>query len=104
MNWLLVNVWNPYVRPDFLKNRAEDWVSKLVDMEDANTDYADLAPVNAPMNTLVCYVRDGPDSYSVRRHIERLEEFVWLKDEGIFGEWYKWCPMLGYCFLDPSHL
>ncbi|PHH87373.1 hypothetical protein CDD83_8960 [Cordyceps sp. RAO-2017] len=83
INWLLVSVWNPYLRPAFLKDRAESWVSKLVDMEDANTDYADLAPVNAPMNTIVCFVRDGPDAYSVKRHVERLEEFLWVKDEGM---------------------
>ncbi|KAI5461600.1 oxidosqualene:lanosterol cyclase [Mariannaea sp. PMI_226] len=82
-NWFLAKVWNPYLRPNFIKEKAEAWVSELVDMEDANTDYANLAPVNAPMNTLVCYARDGPDAYSFKRHIERLEEFVWVKDEGL---------------------
>lgn len=82
-NWFLVNIWNPYLRLNLIKERAEDWTSKLVDMEDANTDYADLAPVNAPMNTIVCFARDGAGSYSVRRHLERLEEFLWVKDEGM---------------------
>ncbi|CAG8879215.1 unnamed protein product [Penicillium nalgiovense] len=70
--------------PKTLARRAEDWVSKLVDIEDANSDYADLASVNAPMNLLVCYIRDGPDSYSVRRHRERMEEFLWVNKEGMF--------------------
>lgn len=82
-NWFLYNVWGPYLRPNWVKERAEAWTSELVDMEDANTGYADLAPVNAPMNTLVCYIRDGPGAYSVRRHIERFEEFLWVKDEGM---------------------
>lgn len=84
-NWFLANVWNPYLRLNSLKEKAEDWVGQLVDMEDANTDFADLAPVSAPMNAVVCLVRDGPDSYSVKRHIERLEEFLWLKDEGLLA-------------------
>ncbi|UNI18563.1 Lanosterol synthase [Purpureocillium takamizusanense] len=83
VNWLLVNVYNPYLRLNFIKERAEAWVSEQVDMEDANTDYANLAPVNAPMNTLVCYVRDGSDAPSFKRHIERLPEFLWVKDEGM---------------------
>lgn len=83
VNWFLVNVWNPYLRPNLVKDKAEAWVSTLVDLEDANTGYADLAPVNAPLNTLVCFVRDGPGAYSVKRHIERLEEFLWVKDEGM---------------------
>ncbi|KAH6955507.1 terpenoid cyclases/protein prenyltransferase alpha-alpha toroid [Fusarium avenaceum] len=82
-NWLIVNIWNPYLRPDVLKERAEAWCSKQVDMEDANTDYACLAPVNAAMNTVMCYARDGPDNYGVKRHIERLEEYIWVKDEGM---------------------
>ncbi|KAL7801906.1 oxidosqualene:lanosterol cyclase [Trichoderma afarasin] len=83
INWVLVNVYNPYLRFNFLKERGEKWVSELVDMEDANTEYSCLAPVNAPMNTLVCYIRDGPDAYSTKRHIERLEEYLWVKDEGL---------------------
>ncbi|KAH7368715.1 oxidosqualene:lanosterol cyclase [Plectosphaerella cucumerina] len=82
-NWVLANVWEPYLRPKWLAERAEDWTSQLVDMEDANTDYANLAPVNAPMNTMVCYVRDGPGSYTVRRHLERLDEFFWMNAEGM---------------------
>ncbi|KAH7191989.1 terpenoid cyclases/protein prenyltransferase alpha-alpha toroid [Fusarium flagelliforme] len=82
-NWLIVNVYNPYLRPNILKEKAEEWSSKQVDMEDANTDYACLAPVNATMNTVLCYARDGPDNYGVQRHIERLEEFIWVKDEGM---------------------
>ncbi|KAH7165772.1 oxidosqualene:lanosterol cyclase [Dactylonectria macrodidyma] len=82
-NWFLANVYNPYLRTNSIKEKAEAWVSELIDMEDANTGYACLAPVNAPMNTLVCYVRDGPDAFSTKRHIERLEEYVWVKDEGM---------------------
>lgn len=82
-NWFLVNIWNPYLRANFIKERAEQWTSELIDMEDRNTDYSDLAPVSGPMNTVACYVRDGPGSYSVRRHIERLEEALWVKDEGM---------------------
>ncbi|KAG6318898.1 hypothetical protein E4U22_005015 [Claviceps purpurea] len=82
-NWFFVNVWNPYLRPNFIKEWAEDWVSQLVDMEDANTDYLDLAPVNAAINTVMCYVRDGPDAVSVKRHIERLDECLWVTQEGM---------------------
>lgn len=83
LNWVLVNVWNRYLRTKSLAQKAEDWTMKLIDMEDANTDYADLATVNGPMNLICCYVRDGPDSYSVRRHRERLMESFWMSKEGL---------------------
>lgn len=83
VNWALVNIW-PWLRPNWVKHRANEWVSKLIDMEDANTDYADLAPVNAALNTVACYARDGPDAYGVKRHIERLEDVMWVNAEGMF--------------------
>lgn len=83
VNSLLVNVWNPYLRPNFLKDRAEDWVGQLLDMEMENTDYACLAPVSQPMTLVCCYVRDGPDSYAVRRLRERAEDAIWVNREGL---------------------
>lgn len=82
INWVLVNVWNP-LRPNWLKNMAEAYAWKLIEMEDLNTDYSNLASVNAPMNTICCYIHDGPGSYSVRRHIERFEDYLWVKSEGM---------------------
>ncbi|KAL1959008.1 hypothetical protein VTO42DRAFT_3249 [Malbranchea cinnamomea] len=83
--WFLANIWVPYLRPRSLVRRAEDWVGKLIDLEDENSDYADLASVNGPMNMIVCYIRDGPDAYSVRRHRERLEDFLWVNREGMLA-------------------
>ncbi|KAG9245940.1 oxidosqualene:lanosterol cyclase-like protein [Calycina marina] len=80
--WIFANVW-PYIRPNFLKQRAEDWVWKLIQMEDKNTDFTNLGPVNSPMNFLVCYIKEGPDAYSVKRHRERVHDFLWMKDEGM---------------------
>ncbi|KAM5349570.1 hypothetical protein ACJ41O_006075 [Fusarium nematophilum] len=83
VNWVFVNIWRPYLRTNALKQRAEAWVSRLIDMQDANTDYADIAGTDASMNTIVCYYRDGPDSISFKRHVERLQEFVWLTSDGM---------------------
>ena len=83
INWILVFIWNPFLRTQFLKQRAEDWTFNLIQREDENTDFADLAPVSAPMNLVACYIREGPDSYSVKRHRERLPEYLWMKNEGM---------------------
>ncbi|KAI9887388.1 MAG: Lanosterol synthase (Oxidosqualene--lanosterol cyclase) [Watsoniomyces obsoletus] len=83
LNSLLVNIWNPYLRTDSIANKAEAWVEKLIQMEDLNTDYANLGPVNQAMNLVACYIRDGEGSYSVKRHRERMHDFFWVKDEGM---------------------
>ncbi|KAB8219731.1 terpenoid cyclases/protein prenyltransferase alpha-alpha toroid [Aspergillus novoparasiticus] len=83
INSVLVNVWNPYLRFPALVRRAEEWTWELICMEDKNTDYAGLGPVSNPMNMVACYLHDGPDSYSVRRHRERLNDYMWMKNEGM---------------------
>ena len=82
-SWAFVNIWEPYLRPNFLKERAESWVSQLIDMQDRNTDYVGIAVTDAPMNTIICYFRDGPNSDSFKRHIERLQEFLWMTSDGM---------------------
>ena len=81
--WFLVNIWIPYLRPRSLKQHAEAWTFDLISREDENTDFANLGPVNSPMNLLACYLQDGPESYSVQRHRERLPDFLWMKAEGM---------------------
>ena len=83
INWALVNVWNPYLRTKSISKRAEDWAFHLIQREDENTDFSNLGPVNGPMNLLACYIHDGPDSYSVQRHRERMHDFLWMKNEGM---------------------
>ncbi|KAK0720129.1 terpenoid cyclases/protein prenyltransferase alpha-alpha toroid [Lasiosphaeris hirsuta] len=83
LNWVLVNIWDPLLRPKIVADKAEAWASDLIDMENKNTDYSNLAPVNAAMNTIACFARDGPDAFSVKRLKERLEEALWLTQEGL---------------------
>ncbi|KAK5161889.1 hypothetical protein LTS14_000234 [Recurvomyces mirabilis] len=83
INYILVLVWVPYLRFGWLVKRAEAFVWKLIQIEDANSDHADLAPVNSPMNLLACYIQEGPEAHSVKRHRERLQEYLWLTKDGM---------------------
>ncbi|ERF73195.1 hypothetical protein EPUS_03036 [Endocarpon pusillum Z07020] len=99
INWLLVWIWFPYLRYESLVRRAEGWVWDLVQMEDENTDYAGLAPVNAPMNTLCCFIHDGPNSDSVNRHIDRLNDYMWMNKEGMLMNGTNGCQVWDTAFL-----
>ncbi|KAH8646798.1 terpenoid cyclases/protein prenyltransferase alpha-alpha toroid [Xylariales sp. PMI_506] len=81
--WFYVNIWKPYLLTDSLKQRAESFVSQLIDMQDLNTSYLGIAATDAPMNTIICYVRDGPDSITFQKHAQRLQEFFWMTPEGM---------------------
>ncbi|KAF2269339.1 terpene synthase [Lojkania enalia] len=81
--WFIINIWFPFLRPNWLKKRAEDWTWWLIEAEDENTSFSNLGPVNGPMNTLCSYIHGGPDSYAFREHVKTLPEFLWMKDEGM---------------------
>lgn len=83
INWLLVVVWFPFLRPNSLKRRAEAWVWHLICCEDENTNYACLAPVNAALNTVACYIHDGPNSRSVRQHLDQVWPYMWVGRDGM---------------------
>ncbi|PVH97332.1 lanosterol synthase [Periconia macrospinosa] len=81
--WFVVKIWFPFLRTDSLKKKAEDHAWWLIQAEDHNTGFANLGPVNGPMNTIVSYIREGPDSYAFREHLKTLPAFMWVKDEGM---------------------
>lgn len=83
MNQILVHLWNPFIRTRSIRRRAEEWAFELIKREDENTDFANLGPVSSPMNLLACYIHDGPDSYSVERHRQRMHDFLWMMNEGM---------------------
>lgn len=92
INWLLVNVHSPVTRTAALKQWGEDWTYKLIQMEDANTAFSNLGPVNAPMNTIARFINEcnalpsqipTPAGIHVRHHLDRLHDFLWMKNEGL---------------------
>lgn len=83
INWILVNIWIAFLRTASITKRAEEWTYNLVRLENENTDFSSLAPVSGPMNLLVCYLHDGPDSYSVKRLRERMNDFMWMTNDGM---------------------
>ncbi|KAF2021085.1 terpene synthase [Aaosphaeria arxii CBS 175.79] len=81
--WLVIHIWMPLLRPNWMKKRAEEWTWWLIEAEDENTSYSNLGPVNGPMNTLAAYIQLGPDSVPFKEHLKTLPEFLWMKDEGM---------------------
>ncbi|KAI8928054.1 terpenoid cyclases/protein prenyltransferase alpha-alpha toroid [Entophlyctis helioformis] len=61
-----------YLPNSIVRSYAVNEAIRQIRMEDKNTNYLNLGPVNKAMNLLVMYVVDGPDSESFKRHVERL--------------------------------
>jgi len=50
---------------------------RQVKMEDENTHYLDIGPVNKAMNMLSTYYEEGPDSYAFKMHVKNNIDFMW---------------------------
>lgn len=61
-----------YIRKAALKEAL-----RQVRIEDQNTDYLDIGPVNKPMHMLISWLEDGPDSGEFKKHVSRIPDFMW---------------------------
>jgi lanosterol synthase len=55
---------------------------KLLCLEDENTSYQCLGPVNKMLNYVSRWNEEGPDSEAMRLHREKLDDFVWMSNDG----------------------
>lgn len=85
VNWFLVLIWIPFLRFPGLIRKAESWAWRLIEIENANTDHACLAPVNAPMNLVSCYIMEGPDATSVHKIRARIADYLWVSQNGMMA-------------------
>jgi lanosterol synthase len=60
---------------------ARAWEQIVV--EDENTSYQCLGPVNKMVNQIARYIVEGRDSVAYREHERRREDFMWLTEKGM---------------------
>lgn len=68
---------------NWLRHLALRETIKQVQMEDENTFFLDIGPVNKVMNWLVVYYHYGKDSREFREHVKRNLDFMWMGPEGM---------------------
>ncbi|OZJ06194.1 hypothetical protein BZG36_00978 [Bifiguratus adelaidae] len=61
-----------------LRQYALDATVDLIRMEDENTFFLDIGPVNKVLNWLVCYYHYGKESREFKEHVRRNADFMWL--------------------------
>ncbi|OZJ04151.1 hypothetical protein BZG36_03127, partial [Bifiguratus adelaidae] len=62
---------------------ALDATVDLIRMEDENTFFLDIGPVNKVLNWLVCFYHYGKGSREFKEHGRRNADFMWLGPEGM---------------------
>lgn len=78
-----LRVWESYFRPSWLHQQANKAVQALIQREDENTSYNDLAPVNKAFHMVVVYFTEGEGSIRLARHREKLVTYLWQSGDGM---------------------
>lgn len=66
-----------------LRRRGIDAAYKLVCYEDENTGYQTIGPVSKMLNFVCRYAAEGASSPAFTRHLSRIDDFLWMSDEGL---------------------
>lgn len=75
--------WETFLKPSWLHSNSTKVVRDLIQREDENTNYNDLAPVNKAFQMTAVYFSDGEDSVSLAKHREKLPTYLWQSEEGM---------------------
>ncbi|KAL0089579.1 terpenoid cyclases/protein prenyltransferase alpha-alpha toroid [Phycomyces blakesleeanus] len=71
------------LRLNWLRQYALKVTIDQIRMEDENSFFLDIGPVNKVMNWLVVYYHYGKDSREFREHVKRNADFLWMGPEGM---------------------
>lgn len=85
--WTLTKV-EPLLMGSRLRGKALKETMEHIHYEDVNTRYVDIGPVNKVLNMLCCWFEDS-SSEEFRRHIPRLQDYLWVAEDGMKMQGYN---------------
>jgi hypothetical protein len=66
-----------------VRNKALDMAIDHIRSEDANTNHIDIGPVNKTLNMLSIWFAEGSDSANFKKHVARIDDYLWLAADGM---------------------
>ncbi|KAJ2964488.1 hypothetical protein NQZ79_g634 [Umbelopsis isabellina] len=66
-----------------LRKYSLELIIEQIRMEDENTLFLDIAPVNKVLNWLVVYYHHGKDSKEFQKHVKRNADYMWMGPNGM---------------------
>lgn len=63
-----------------LRSYALSLVWRHIAYDDENTHFICLGPVNKSMNMLITYIREGMHSVRLRKHADRVGDYLYMKE------------------------
>ncbi len=95
---------NPVVRTLFawplgpLRRRALKFAHDYIHAEDVHTNWIDIGPVSKAFHIVAAYAEWGPESDNYKRHIGRIDDYLWLAEDGMKMQGYNGSQFWDTCF------
>jgi len=77
------------IHSTFFRKKACDFLLEYIHAEDSQTKYVDIGPVNKFINMLSVWHACGPDSKQFKAHVARVNDYLWLSEDGMKCQGYN---------------
>ena len=92
------------IRPQWLRNKASDYLLKYIDAEDAQTEYLDIGPVNKAINSMCVWHAYGKESEPFKKHVARWYDYLWVAEDGMKMSGYNGSQLWDVAFTTRAML
>lgn len=89
--WALkrAEAWLPgFIRQPLLR-AGMSFALAYLQAEDVQTNYVDIGPVNKVVNMLAVFYAHGAESEAFRRHVARIDDYLWVAEDGMKMQGYN---------------
>ncbi|KAE8382326.1 terpenoid cyclases/protein prenyltransferase alpha-alpha toroid [Aspergillus bertholletiae] len=83
VNWVLSNVWNPWLRPRILTSIAEQRALKIIQASDKTFSGTGIVSVDCFLTMIVLYSEEGPNSKRLKQDQDISLEYLWISPQGM---------------------
>ena len=83
LNWILSNIYIPFLRSDSLAKNGEEHVLNLIRLSDVSTHSTGLVSIDCFLSMICIFAAEGPDSKNLPRMQENSFEYLWMNPEGL---------------------
>ncbi|GBG31330.1 Cycloartenol synthase [Hondaea fermentalgiana] len=83
---------------DALRRAGNKFAFDYIHAEDVHTNWIDIGPVNKAFHVIANYAAFGADSDKFLNHIARIDDFLWLAEDGLKMQGYNGSMFWDTCF------
>ncbi len=92
------------IRPQWLRDKASDYLLKYINAEDAQTEYLNIGPVSKAINSICIWHAYGKDSEPFKKHVARWYDYLWVAEDGMKMSGYNGSQLWDVAFTTKAML